>query len=192
MEIVFCAICIIFLYLLRNKKINKYGLVWWLCITNNSIKHQSSIYTQLNVKTGLFQTIQFSISSQFSSIWPIDRTVLNASTSSQNGPGSNGNDWVHQISQSSSITRTSPSDCLVSYQGYSLGWGVLPLGREGIVIFYISSRLAKNKHSETKILGRSKRSKPQPDFIRSGRVTTAKMLRYSSFWGWSLEFFAPL
>ena len=36
-----------------------------LCITNNSIKHQSFIYTQLNVKTVLFQIIQFSISTQF-------------------------------------------------------------------------------------------------------------------------------
>ena len=29
------------------------------------------VYKQLNVKTVLFQTIQFSISTQFSSIWPI-------------------------------------------------------------------------------------------------------------------------
>ena len=32
-------------------------------------------YTQLNVKTVLFQMIKFSISTQFSSIWPIDRTL---------------------------------------------------------------------------------------------------------------------
>ena len=32
------------------------------CITNNSIKHQSFVYTQLNDQTVLFQTIQFSIS----------------------------------------------------------------------------------------------------------------------------------
>ena len=35
------------------------------CITNNSIKHQSFVYTQLNDQTVLFQTIQFSISTQF-------------------------------------------------------------------------------------------------------------------------------
>ena len=35
------------------------------CITNNSIKHQSFIYTQLNDQTVLFQTIQFSISLLF-------------------------------------------------------------------------------------------------------------------------------
>ena len=33
-----------------------------LCITNNSIKYQSSVYTQLNDQTVLFLTIQFSIS----------------------------------------------------------------------------------------------------------------------------------
>ena len=32
-----------------------------LCITNNSIKHQSFLYTQLNVKIVLFLRIQFSI-----------------------------------------------------------------------------------------------------------------------------------
>ena len=32
-----------------------------LCITNNSIKHQSFVYTQLNDQTVLFLTIQFSI-----------------------------------------------------------------------------------------------------------------------------------
>ena len=36
-----------------------------LCITDNSIKHQSFVYTQLNDQTVLFQTIQFIISIQF-------------------------------------------------------------------------------------------------------------------------------
>ena len=42
-----------------------YHVVKWLqvllCITNNSIKHQSFVYTQLNDQTVLFLTIQFSI-----------------------------------------------------------------------------------------------------------------------------------
>ena len=42
---------------------------------------------QLNVKTVLFQTIQFSISIQFSSIRPIDRTLSGATTPGQSGPG---------------------------------------------------------------------------------------------------------
>ena len=36
-----------------------------LCITKNSMKHQLYIYTQLNDQTVLFQTIQFSTSTQF-------------------------------------------------------------------------------------------------------------------------------
>ena len=36
-----------------------------LCITKNSIKHPSFVYTQLNDQTVLFQTIQFSISHLF-------------------------------------------------------------------------------------------------------------------------------
>ena len=35
-----------------------------LCITKNSIKHQSFVCTQLKEQTVLFQTIQFSISQQ--------------------------------------------------------------------------------------------------------------------------------
>ena len=40
----------------------------------------------------------------FSSIWPIDRTLSGATTTGQSGPGSNGNERVLNISQSSSIT----------------------------------------------------------------------------------------
>ena len=39
------------------------------------------------------------------------------------GIKSNGNEGVLHIPQSSSITETSPSDCLVSYPGHSLGGG---------------------------------------------------------------------
>ena len=38
------------------------GLQVLLCITNNSIKYQSFIYTQLNDQTVLFQTIQLNTS----------------------------------------------------------------------------------------------------------------------------------
>ena len=50
-----------------------------------------------NVKTALFQEIQFSISSQFSSIWPIDRTLSGATTPGHNEPESDGNDGVRHI-----------------------------------------------------------------------------------------------
>ena len=83
-----------------------------------SIKHKLFIYMQLNVKAVLFQTIQFSISTLFSSIWPIDRNLLGVTTPGQSEPGSDGNKTVLCIPQSSSIT-----DCLISYPGHS--WGSL-------------------------------------------------------------------
>ena len=43
----------------------------------------------------------------------------------QSGAGRNGSEEVLRIPQSSSITGTSSSDCLVSYLGHSLRVGVL-------------------------------------------------------------------
>ena len=63
---------------------------------------------------------------QFSSILPINRTLSGATTPGQSGPRSDDSEGVLRILQSSSITRTSPSDCLVSYPGYSLGGGSYP------------------------------------------------------------------
>ena len=72
-------------------------------------------------KTVQFQTIKFSISTPFSSIWTIDRTQSSATIPGQRGPGSDGNKGVPCILQSFSITETSLSDCLVSYPGHSVG-----------------------------------------------------------------------
>ena len=72
-------------------------------------------------KTVLVQTIQFSVITQFSSIWTIDRTLSGATTSGQSGPGSNRNEGVLQIPHSSGITGAPPSDCFVSYPGYFCG-----------------------------------------------------------------------
>ena len=69
--------------------------------------------------------------------------LSDAITTDQSGPGSNGNEGVLRIPQSSSIAGTSPSDCLVSYPGHSLGGGVLPLCREAIDVFYSPSRQGK-------------------------------------------------
>ena len=63
---------------------------------------------------------------QISSIKPIDRALSGATTPGQSGPGSNSNEGVLHILQSSSITGTSPSDCLVPYSGHSWG-GLTPL-----------------------------------------------------------------
>ena len=56
-----------------------------------------------------------------SSIWPIDRTLSDGTTPGHCGPRSYGNEEVLCLPQSSSITEASPSNCLVSYPGHSLG-----------------------------------------------------------------------
>ena len=55
-------------------------------------------------------------------------------------------DWVlsmsqieFRIPQSSSIPVTSPSDCLMSYLGHSLEWGLTPLLRSSRCILYLQS-----------------------------------------------------
>ena len=105
------------------------------CITNSSIKHLSFIYTQLHVKIVLFQAIQFRVSTEFSSIWPINKTLSGASTPEQSKPRSNGSEGVLRVPQSSGIAGNSPSDCLVSYIR-TLVEGVLPLCRDAVSIFY--------------------------------------------------------
>ena len=57
----------------------------------------------------------------------MDRALLGATIPGQSGPGSNGNEGVLYIPQSSNITETLPSDCLESYTGHSLGEGITPL-----------------------------------------------------------------
>ena len=52
----------------------------------------------------------------FDSIWFIDGTLTDATIAGQSGPGSNGNEGVLRIPQSS-WTRASPSEGLVSYSG---------------------------------------------------------------------------
>ena len=65
-----------------------------------------------------------------------------ATIPSQSGPGSNSNERVLRIRQSSNITGTSSSDCLVSYQETPYG-EVLPLCKGAIGVFYSPSRLGK-------------------------------------------------
>ena len=48
-------------------------------------------------------------------------TLSGATTLGQSGPGSDGNEGVLCIPQSSCITEASPSDCLVLYPGLSYG-----------------------------------------------------------------------
>ena len=64
-------------------------------------------------------------------------TLSGAGTAGQSKPESNDNEWVLCIPQSSSITRTSLSDCLESYPGLLLGMGyyILPLCKDAISVF---------------------------------------------------------
>ena len=106
------------------------------CLHTVTCQNSSILNIQLSVKTIPFQVIQFSISTQFSSIWPIDRTLSGATTPSQRGHGSNGNEGVLRIPQSSSTAGTSLSDCLV----WLVVGGVLPLRRDAVGVFYSPSR----------------------------------------------------
>ena len=73
-------------------------------------------------------------------IWPMGRTLSGATTPVRSGPGSDDNEGVLYIPLSYSITGASPSDCLVSYLGHSLG-GVFPLCRDAVGVFYSPSKL---------------------------------------------------
>ena len=56
-----------------------------------------ALVRRLNVKKVLFQIIQFSISTQFISIWPLDRALSGATTPGESGPGNDGNEGVFRI-----------------------------------------------------------------------------------------------
>ena len=116
-------------------------------MTNNSIKLQLFVYTQLKDQTVLFQTIQFSIKSiklngskycylsltiqlniyhLFAFSLNIKkfylahiRTLSGATTPDRSGSGYNVNEGVPHIPHSFK-TGASPSDCFVTYPGHSL------------------------------------------------------------------------
>ena len=59
-ELVFFLYIVKWFHIILNNSVKWFQVL--LCITNNSIKHQPSVYIQLNDQKVLFQTIQFSIS----------------------------------------------------------------------------------------------------------------------------------
>ena len=67
-----------------------------------------------------------------------------ATTPGQSGPGSNGNEGVLRIPQSSRITGTSSSDFFIVISRTLVGEGVLPLCREAVGVFYSLSRLGSS------------------------------------------------
>ena len=144
-----------------------------LCITNNSISHQSLIYTVLDVETVLFQATNFSISTYFSFIWPIHRALSDAATAGWSGRGSDDNEWFFRITQnlqhywnisirlfnviSKSLVEGVSSLCReavgVFYSPSGLGHrklveGVLPIWREAVGIFYNPNGLGHRKFVE--------------------------------------------
>ena len=96
--------CYLTLIILLNT-IHFHTVEWFwvlLCFTNNSIKHQSFIHS-LNV-------IQFYLIHS--------RTLSSATTLGQSGHGSNGNERIFHILQSSN-TEAIPSNDLMSYSEHS-------------------------------------------------------------------------
>ena len=76
-----------------------------------------------------------------SSIWPIDRTLADATTMDQSGPGNSDIEGVLHIPQSST-TGASITDCFISYPGDSFTGGLgLPFLRETVGLFYSPSWL---------------------------------------------------
>ena len=75
-------------------------------------------------KTVLFQAIQFSISTQFCSVSPIDMTLAVASILGLSGPQSYGNGGELRIPQGSSINEASLSDCFKFRR--RIGWSFAP------------------------------------------------------------------
>ena len=69
-------------------------------------------------KAVLFQRIQFSMSTLFGSIWPIDWILSGATTLGQSGPGSDGNEGALRIPQNWNLTIR-----LFSYPGHPYGEG---------------------------------------------------------------------
>ena len=55
-----------------------------------------------------------------SSTWPADWILSGFTPPKQSGPGTDGKEMVLNVPQSSSVTEALPSDCLMSYPGYSL------------------------------------------------------------------------
>ena len=76
-----------------------------------------------------------------------------ATTLAQSGPGSDGNEGVLHIPQSSSITGTAPSDCLVSHQDTRYGGIAYPFAEVWLVYStapaYWASRIHKSKFITT-------------------------------------------
>ena len=76
----------------------------YICLVSWHINHYKLMPNPfLYISTVLFQTIQFSISTLFSSIWTKDRILSGAATPSQSGPGSDGNSGLSVFPQAPAL-----------------------------------------------------------------------------------------
>ena len=91
-------------------------------------------------KTVLVQQIQLIISTQYNSIWPINRTLSGVTTLDQSGPGGDDNKAVLSISKSTK-NYLNLTIRLISIISKALDVGFLPLCQEALVVFYSPSRL---------------------------------------------------
>ena len=77
------------------------------------------------------------------SIWSIDGILTDTTTPDQSGAGSNDNEGILHIPQSS-MTGAIPSSDLVSYNRTLVGGRILPLYRDAVNVFDSPSQLGLN------------------------------------------------
>ena len=129
----------------KSTKLNSFQVL--LCITNNSIKHQSFAYIQLNDQTVLFQTIQFSISHLFALSLNVKQFYLTHRQDYQVLPLQARVDLrVMAIKGYSTFTQTpallEPHHQIVQCHIQHTCWGsILPLCRDAVSVFYSPSQL---------------------------------------------------
>ena len=95
---------------------------------------------RLDVKTVLFQAIHFSISTQFSSIWPIDRTLSGSTTPGLSEPGSGAMKMYSAFPTAPDYLK--PLYLIVQWHIHDTSWRFLPHCRAAVGVFYSPSWLA--------------------------------------------------
>ena len=115
-----------------------------LCITYDSIKHRSFVFTQLNDQTVLFLIfdcteviccIQFKRQTVL-----LELTLSGDTTPGQSGPGSDGNIRV-RYNAPKPKHHWNLTIWLFSFVTSTLVWGVLPLYRDAVDVFFSPRRL---------------------------------------------------
>ena len=103
------------------------------------IYHKTQPTNQPNVKTVLFQAIQFSISTHFNSICSIDRILSGATIPGKNRPGAMAEKGYSAFPKAPTLMEPHHQNVLVSYTGHSLREEALLLCRDAVGVFYIPS-----------------------------------------------------